>query len=239
MGITQERGAGKYLGLPECFSGSKSKLLAVITDNLKARLSGWYAKTLFLGGKEILLKSVAMALPVYTMLCFKLTKFQCEKLTSAMSSFWWNTFEDKKKIHWVAWNKMCKSKDEGGLGFRDIGNFNQALLVKQAWRLLHVPNTLIARVYKARYFYKKDFMEAATGGRPSYAWRSILHGRELLAQGLMRVIGNGEQTHVWTDKWIMDGTPRRPYNKQTSMDLNLKVNPLITAAGTWNVVLLR
>ncbi|KAL1199538.1 hypothetical protein V5N11_031647 [Cardamine amara subsp. amara] len=81
MGIEQEVGTGKYLRLLECFSGSKSKMLAFITDNLKDRLSGWYAKTLSLGGKEVLLKSVAMALPVYAMSCFQLTKHQCEKLT--------------------------------------------------------------------------------------------------------------------------------------------------------------
>lgn len=36
IGITEEDGAGKYFGLPECFSRSKSKMLSYITDKLKA-----------------------------------------------------------------------------------------------------------------------------------------------------------------------------------------------------------
>lgn len=119
-GIEQEGGTGKYLGLPECFSGSKRELLNFITDRLKARMSGWYEKTLSLGGKKVLLKSVAMSLPVYAMSCFRLTKHQCKNITSAMSQFWWNASEDKNKMHWVAWDKLCKSKLQGGLGFRDI-----------------------------------------------------------------------------------------------------------------------
>ncbi|KAG7552930.1 Reverse transcriptase domain [Arabidopsis thaliana x Arabidopsis arenosa] len=234
-GIDQEGGLGKYLGLPECFSGSKREILGFITDRLNSRLSGWYEKTLSLGGKEVLLKSVAMALPVYAMSCFRLTQHQCKKITSAMTNFWWNACEDKNKMHWVSWEKICKAKKDGGLGFRDIGRFNQALLAKQAWRLLDSPSSLVARVYKAKYFAVKPFLEAKVGYRPSYAWRSILFGRELLERGLMKTIGNGQDTSVWADKWIHDDYPRRPINRELLMDLNLRVSSLITTQGDWDV----
>lgn len=53
-------------------------------------------------------------------------------------------------------------------------------------------------------------MTAKLRKKASYAWKSILHGRDLLTQGMRYIIGDGSMVNMWTDPWIPDHPPRPP-----------------------------
>lgn len=55
---------------------------------------------------------------------------------------------------------------------------------------------------KSIYFPDNDFVEAELGSAPSRVWRSIIEGRDVLAQGLIRRIGTGEATNIWSANWL-------------------------------------
>lgn len=65
-------------------------------------------------------------------------------------------------------------------GFRGFSSFNQALVAKQGWRLIHNPDSFVAKVLKAKYYKQTDFLNARIGSNPSYIWRSIVWGRQVL-----------------------------------------------------------
>ncbi|XP_019184508.1 PREDICTED: uncharacterized protein LOC109179476 [Ipomoea nil] len=101
-----------------------------------------------------------------------------------MNRYWWGRNDREDGIHWFAWDRMCTPKKFGGLGFKRLHEFNLALLGKQGWRLLTNPDSLVARVFKERYFPATTFYDATLGGNSSYVWRSIMASQGLLNQGV-------------------------------------------------------
>jgi hypothetical protein len=104
---------------------------------------------------------------------FSLPKNLNHEINSMMSKFWWGYKENTHKITWMTWSGLGRSKNSGGLGYRDLVCFNMALLAKQGWRLVKQPDSLAARVYKEKYYPGGTFMSSSLGKRPSYVWRSI------------------------------------------------------------------
>lgn len=159
-----------------------------------------------------------------------------------MADFWWKSQKDRKGMHWKAWEQLSIPKDQGGLGFKDIETFNLAFLGKQMWRLLTRKDSLLAKVFKARYFSKTSPLEVSLGSRPSYAWRSIHAAQKLLKKGTRRVIGNGAETNIWKDPWIGQKPARaiqsviwRPNEASISTRDLQKVKDLMEYGGReWN-----
>ena len=161
-------------------------------------------------GKEILLKTVVQAIPMYVMSVFLLPISLCTELERMMNSFWWGqNGSSSRGIKWMSWDRICGHKMEGGLGFRKLHEFNLAMLGKQGWKLLSHPDSLVARIFKARYYPNTSFLEAKAGANPSFVWKSILASQSLVKSGARRLIGDGSTVKVWEEPWLPDDS--NPY----------------------------
>ncbi|KAL6180425.1 hypothetical protein ACLB2K_047088 [Fragaria x ananassa] len=148
----------------------------------------------------------------------------------------WGEFGDERKIRWIAWDILCSTKKEGGLGFRDMNVFNRALLAKQGWRMICRPQSLLAQVLQVKYFPSTCFMQAEIRKKMSYSWRSMLKGQQLLTKGLRYQVGNGEMISIWNDPWVPLPYNFKPFSDPMQGSEDMRVCDLIDGdIGEWNV----
>ncbi|XP_074314802.1 uncharacterized protein LOC141650968 [Silene latifolia] len=234
LGVREVDRHEKYLGLPTIIGRSKKSIFACLKERVWKKMQGWKEKMLSKPGKEILIKAVAQAIPTYMMSMFAIPEGLIEELHMTMARFWWGSTESQRKIHWWRWEKLCKPKAMGGMGFRDLRVFNQALLAKQIWRLLTNPGSLVGRVLKARYFKNDSVIDARRGHDPSFAWRSLWGAKSLLMEGLMWRIGDGKSVRVWEDPWLPGERGERVPLPNIEADPSLCVAAFIDRdTGSW------
>ena len=97
-----------------------------IKERIWRKLQGWEGKLLSQAGREVLIKAITQAIPTYAMGCFRLPLSLCHEIEAMVKKFFWGQRGDKRKIHWIKWSELTKSKLEGGLGFRDLALFNDS-----------------------------------------------------------------------------------------------------------------
>ena len=88
LGVTKEALNDKYLGMPSDVGKSKTGTFKYLKDRVWKKVHGWLEKLLSVGGKEVLIKSVAQAIPTYIMGVFKLPASLCDDLTRLVRNFW-------------------------------------------------------------------------------------------------------------------------------------------------------
>ena len=119
------------------------------------------------------------------------------------------------------------------MGFRNLQAFNLALLAKQGWQILTHPNSLVARVYKAKYFTYDDILSSKIGSNPSYAWRSIHNSLLVLKEGTRWRVENGKRIHIWEDRWLPTPTTYKVISPQKDFDNFPMVSSLLDEDTKW------
>jgi hypothetical protein len=233
--VTQETFEAKYLGLPTPEGRISKGKFQSLQAKLAKCLVEWDHNHKSQAAKDILIKAIAQALPVHVMGVFKLPLGLCDELTKMIRRYWWGAEGAKRKTHWIGWDSMMRPKTHGGIGFRDMRLFNQALLARQAWRLIQFPNTLCAQLLKAKYYPNGFLIDTVFSGNGSTTWHAIEYGLELLKQGVIWRVGNGAQIRAWRDPWIPRASNHHARTARGRCRYKWVADFLLTD-GTWNTL---
>ncbi|CAL5415865.1 unnamed protein product [Camellia sinensis] len=102
------------------------------------------------------------------------------------------------------------------------------------------PNSFCARILQGIYFPHSSFLEAVKGRRASWAWASILQGRNVLMEGLRWQIHSGANVQFWKDKWVPTLTKFKLFTPVPDGSVISKVEDVIdSTCQRWKVDVLR
>jgi exonuclease III len=228
---------GRYLGFPLNSSGRNTRASNFIVERVQAKLSNWKAKLLSPAGRLVLIQAVTSAVPAYYMQSTALPTSICSTLDRINRNFLWGSSEEKKKMHMVGWDKICRAKSLGGLGLYACKPRNVALLAKLNWRLLQEKDALWARTILAKYSPNGVMeIDKRLNRSGSSTWRGIKKGHEVFRKGLRWVVRNGQGVSFWHDKWVGE-TPIRDviHRPLLSHEDSFRVCDVVEGVGNWDL----
>ncbi|XP_020249957.1 uncharacterized protein LOC109827371 [Asparagus officinalis] len=144
LGLDRVQSYDRYLGLPLMVVRSHCQTFASIRDSFWKGVQAWRRALFSLGARgygESCFAGDSMLCDEYLPHSLSL----CREIEFIIMRFWWGSTSGERKIRWVRWQKVYQTKLKGGLGFRDLQMFNQALVTKQAWRIIQDPSSLVDR----------------------------------------------------------------------------------------------
>ena len=144
---------------------------------------GWRSRSLSWVGRCILINSVVQAIPNYTMSSFKILAKNCDKLDSLTRRFWWKPKENEGGfIAWKAWEKLCRPKCVGALGFKRTKDVNAALLAKLAWIVLSKREIICMDLLKAKYKFSHEWLHKDPPKVAPPSWKAIESAKSLVSK---------------------------------------------------------
>ncbi|GJY31768.1 RNA-directed DNA polymerase, eukaryota [Tanacetum coccineum] len=218
-----------YLGTKVGGSMSRTHAWEEVIDKVRSRLSRWKMKTLSIGGRLTLLKSVLGSMPIFHMSIFKAPLSVIRQLESIRSHFFNGHDSASRKASWIKWDCVLAPKEKGGLGVSSLYALNRALMFKWVWRFYSQNSSLWARVMKAIHGDDGRIGKDIKACNQS-CWLNIVNEINVLKnQGInfldfMRLkLGNGNNISFWNDNWIGGNTLKNLYPRIYALENSKQV----------------
>ena len=123
-----------YLGIPLNVRKLRRNEEQFLIDKVASRIPRWKGNMLNLAGRAVLVKSTLSAVPVHVSIGICLSKWAIREIDKLRRAFLWSgsatAVPDRCK---VAWTRVCRPLEYGGLGLADLHFMGIALRVRWCW----------------------------------------------------------------------------------------------------------
>ncbi|XP_021996237.1 uncharacterized protein LOC110893435 [Helianthus annuus] len=195
----------RYLGVPLLSTRLLYKDCNILVERLDQRIHNWKNKLLSFACRLQLIISVLSAMHVYWSSVFILPARIIHDLEAKMRNFLWSQGSFQHGKAKVSWKSICVPKLEGGLGIRQIGDVNKALMVSHVWSILTSCESLwVAWIHSSR-LKGRNFWDCKAVPNCCWSWRKLLQLWSLVRGYIWSRIGDGRRTSAWHANWSAIG----------------------------------
>jgi hypothetical protein len=184
-----------YLGIPIFKGKPRVAYLQPVADKIKAKLASWKASLLSIAGRVQLVKSVIQGMLVYSISIYSWPISLLKGLERWIKNFIWSGDISQRKLVTVAWKKVCRPYDQGGLGIRSVIVLNESTNLKLCWDMFtsneHWAILLRSRVIRG--------VGCISHHIHSSLWSSIKSEVQTVRDNSGYVIGDGSKVNFWRD----------------------------------------
>ncbi|GJW69938.1 RNA-directed DNA polymerase, eukaryota, reverse transcriptase zinc-binding domain protein [Tanacetum coccineum] len=176
-----------------------------LVEKVKSRILDWRNKALSYSGRLQLIASVLSAMQIDIL------------------GFWEMT-RGKAKI---SWKSICRPKEQGGLGIKNLQVWNEVLLIKQLWNVIAKKDTLWVKWVNSENLKGKSIWVVTAKANSSAGWKEILTLRDKVRKHILWKIGDGMSINTWYDNWCSIGpicdivTSREIYEARLNIDTTI------------------
>lgn len=110
------------------------------------------------------------------------------------------------------------------------------MIGKHIWNFINNPTSLVARLYKAKYYHECNILQAQKGASSSFIWNGISEANESFSKGYRWVLGDEKDISIFQDPWLRGKRDFRVEDHHNSNSRSDKVYEFIRPnIKTWDV----
>ncbi|XP_062115678.1 uncharacterized protein LOC133829870 [Humulus lupulus] len=170
----------RYLGVPICAKKNSAMECSVLLEKMTGRIRRWSTRNLFFVGRIILINSVLISIHSYWSQLFLIPKRILKEINAICRAFLWHGTTTCSSPGGVAWERICRPKRAGGLGFRNILAWNKAALGKYVWAISSKKDDLWVKWINSVYIKEQVWWDYSAPMQSSWYWRKIVAVKDTL-----------------------------------------------------------
>ena len=126
----------------------------------------------------------------------------------AESMFLWKGHLDGHNTARVSWEKVVLTKRQGGLGIKDLLNWNKSCSLRLIWMLFFRPDSVWVQWFKEVILKGSVHNFWTTKPKQSFSWfvNKLLKLKDTIFPLVKLRIQNGESALFWFDNWTPFGS---------------------------------